>query len=312
MNGYGKFLLVFCILLVGGMFLSPPMHVKAEENVLGTLIQGIEYNDSMIKNNLEKGIRFTYFLTYFRNPTTPGEPPKFQNTTFASLKPVDRKEYDLMVKGKFYRVEWKVFQLDEYGNKEKKTFHQLWVWNGQENRGIDYIDNTGFFFNEQKFNLLDSPLTEEENFKHPFWKPRSDAWKRPGLEQKVVGSDTIDGHSCYIVETTKENGIVIKTWVAPNQGFGELKKVITTSKYEHIVQNNYQKYNNFWFINKSTRIANLISPTKKVPLSRWEFQVENVESGSVPDSMFSLSFPDNSEKIYDGIVEDYIKPIPLQ
>lgn len=276
------------------------------------VINGIKYNDSLLENCSVKISYAIDITTYPEGNNTLRD--WFNKTAEVSLPPFlnevskEHYEYDIALKGEKERIEEKYSKYSPSNEQDSTnlTLHRLWTYDGEKTRQIYYpqeegaksegIISSGFLFSP--YSPYNIPLVFAD-----FLGQKMSLSNYPGIE--LVGETQIDNYECYLLEwSNKDSRTTVKIWVAPEFGFRALRIESHSNVFETIQKNDYEKYNGIWAIKHQISQGFLKKGQDSLRLFQRELTVKKAEfvipPEEIPDSVFSLEFPKELEKIWDS------------
>lgn len=311
--------------MIVAVFMFATTLSMADDVKLEYVLEGIKYNDSIVKNCSIK-------MSYIEETTKSTE----GNNAFrdllskdpeAPLPPLLQKEerqyyeYNIVLKGQKLKIEEKHYEYSPKNEREpiKLLYHYLFAYDGEKTRRIYYFPE-----DETK---LEAAISSE---------PISSSYGRDAIplvftdflgstlsqypEMKLIEKTRMDGYDCYLLEGPHIRGNKkVKIWVAPEIGFRPLRIESSTDMFEIITKAEYENYNGIWavkhrtyqsFLKKSPNTDNLLKLFKReLTVKKAEFIAPPEE---IPDSVFVLEFPPQLEKIWDVDTETYIDVSSLE
>lgn len=304
----------YLVVIISVFVLVTTLPTYTEEVGLEFISEGIKYNDSLLKNC---DVRISYTVETTKYPEGGNalrdwfskEPEEYLPPL---LKEVERQrgEYDIVLKGKKHRIEEKRYEYSSQDGQDTPILfhHHLWAYDDENTRRIYYpIENKtrlqGTIWSGQFPPIWNVPLLFAD-----FLGENTSLSDYP--EIKLTGNAQINGHDCYLLESSKM-GVEerkVKIWVAPDMGFRPLRFESHTNKFVIINEANYENCNGIWAIKHQIYQSFFKkSETEKLRIYERELTVNKLEficsPEEIPDSVFALEFPKELKKIWDADME---------
>ncbi|MBA7493475.1 hypothetical protein ES702_04034 [subsurface metagenome] len=260
--------------------------VRAQEDVLETIIQGVKHYDSLLKSGEVTLILKTELADDFVKSAKEAFEARGQQL---ALSKSSTEEVTIVFNGDKVRCETKHVEIED--NMEPSR--DILVYDGEKNLLFveTFTEKVGVIGGKKDTSLMD-PI---RNFGLAlFGKSLSEVLSSSDYKLNLLGQQHVNGAPCYVVEVLREDGTRGKLCIDPLAGYGARRiEVKYNTGGTTVIDTDFQQVSDgLWYPSKGSLLSHRRSDTGMVMTKKKTMELKKANLNiDIPDSYFSIAFP---------------------